>query len=229
MSFSRLIDQIGPDAFRALSRSTVAIVGLGGVGGSAAEAIARLGVGRIVLVDGDVIEPTNLNRQLVALQSTMGQKKVDVMAARIRDIHPDCDVVALDWYVRPNNLSTLFDYRIDCLIDAIDAMTDKVELLAAAYERDIMTVSVTGTGDKRDLTKLQVLPLSKTTYDPIARILRQKLRHRLDLNRLNVVVSTEPPAKASDVKHPSSNPFVPNAAGLLAAQTVFHHVLAKAA
>jgi tRNA A37 threonylcarbamoyladenosine dehydratase len=225
MSFSRLIDQIGPDAYQRLHRTTVAIVGLGGVGGSAAEAIARLGVGRVILVDGDVVEASNLNRQLVALHSTIGKKKVDVMADRIRDIHPACDVIACDWFVTKDTLPTLFAFGIDCLIDAIDSMRDKVELLAEAASRDVMTISVTGTGDKQDLSRLEVMPLAKTTYDPIARILRQKLRHRIDIDRLMVVVSTEPPAKNQDVPHPSSNPFVPNAAGLLAAQTVFHHVL----
>lgn len=228
MPFSRLIQLIGDDAFTTLSQQTVMIVGLGGVGGSACEAIVRSGIQHIILVDGDVVRKSNLNRQIIALQSTIGQSKVKVMKSRIADINPDAVVEIYPIMYNFDTKQDILNHRIDFIIDAIDTITFKIDLIKEAFARDIPIISVMGTGNKFLPQKLDVMPLSKTAYDPIARILRQKLKQELNLNYVPVVASTEPPLKVDSLKmSPSSNAFVPNTAGILAASHVINTILGK--
>lgn len=222
MPFSRLRQLIGEDAFHRLQSKTVCIVGLGGVGGSAAEAIARSGFQRIILVDQDIVEESNINRQVVALHSTIGLPKVDVMKARILDINPRCKVDTYHMFYNDETKDVLWQQQIDYLIDAIDTMTYKIDIIKECHARGIPMISVTGTGNKYHPEQLDIMPLAKTAYDPIARVLRQKLKQFMDLKDIYVVASNEPPMKVDSMTtSPSSNAFVPNTAGILAANYIF--------
>jgi tRNA A37 threonylcarbamoyladenosine dehydratase len=228
MPFSRLKQLIGESRFETLSTKTVCIVGLGGVGGSAAEAIARSGFGKILLVDQDIIEKSNINRQIVALQSTIGMPKVDVMKERILDINPDCQVDTLHMFYNETTKDKLWQQPIDFIIDAIDTITYKIDLVQEAFQRNIPIISVMGTGNKYCPEQLDIMPLSETSYDPIARVMRQKLKHRLPLQQIMVVASKEPPTKVDSMTmSPSSNAFVPNTAGILAANYIFLQAIGK--
>lgn len=228
MPFSRLKQLIGESTFETISSKTVCIVGLGGVGGSAAEAIARSGFGHIILVDQDIVEESNINRQVVALHSTIGRAKVDVMKARILDINPSCKVDTLHMFYNNETKNQLFAYSIDYMIDAIDTITFKIDLVTEAFRRKIPIISVMGTGNKYHPEQLDILPLDKTSYDPIARVMRQKLKRTVNIHKVMVVASTEPPTKVdSQTMSPSSNQFVPNTAGILAANYIFLHTIGK--
>lgn len=222
MRFKRLIQQIGEDKMNRLRHATVLIVGLGGVGGNAAEAIARSGFGRIVLVDRDVFDITNSNRQLGALDSTMNQRKVDVIARRIHDINPDCAVVSHHLFYNEETKATIWAEPIDYVIDCIDTITYKLDLVRETQARNIPAIHVMGTGNKLRPESLKILSLAATTHDPIARVMRQKLRDTHNLKRIAVVASDEPPISLDPpTSTPSSNAFVPNAAGILAASYIF--------
>lgn len=220
MSFARLQDQITPEQFTALTSSTVLIVGLGGVGGHAAEAIARSAFGTIILVDHDDVSPSNINRQIVAMHSTIGQPKIDVMKQRILDINPDCIVHTHHTFYDDDTKAEIWAHSIDYVIDCIDTITYKMDLVREAMQREIPIISVMGTGNKLQPEQLAIVPLSKTEYDPIARVMRQKLRHEVDMSRIPVVLSKEVPLK-KDVPYPTSNSFVPSTAGILAASYMF--------
>lgn len=228
MPFSRLKQLIGEPLFDVISTKTVCIVGLGGVGGSAAEAIARSGFGHVILVDQDTIEPSNMNRQLVALHSSIGKPKVEVMKERIQDINPGCQVDVLHMFYNAETKHKLWQLNIDYVIDAIDTITYKIDLVKEAYQRHIPIISVMGTGNKYHPEKLDIIPLGKTSYDPIARVMRQKLKHTLNIDKVMVVASLEPPTKVDSMTmRPSSNAFVPNTAGIMAANHIFLQAIGK--
>ena len=200
---------LGRAAMEKLAASHVCVVGLGGVGSWAAEALARSGVGELTLVDQDVCGESNINRQLAALSSTVGQEKAAVMARRVLDINPDCAVHPLvGWY--------------DYLVDAIDLVSCKVDLISQALERGIPIASALGTGNKLDPSKLEVTDLSKTYGCPLARVMRRELGRR-GVKHLRVVYSPEEPAYCAQLEAPppgrrsvpGSVPWVPPAAGLL--------------
>ncbi|QMS85884.1 tRNA threonylcarbamoyladenosine dehydratase [Candidatus Xianfuyuplasma coldseepsis] len=220
--FRRLELLIGPEKLAILQQKTVLIVGLGGVGGNAAEAIARSGFGRILLVDQDVVEPSNINRQLVARSTTLGKPKVDVMEQRIVDINPNCDVVTYHTFYDYSTKDTIWDNDIDYIIDCIDTITYKIDIIQEAHKRGIPMISVMGTGNKYQPEQLTIMRLSKTEYDPIARVIRHKLRHQLNLKDVIVIASKEVPQKPlQETSSPASNAFVPNTAGILAASYIF--------
>ena len=222
MSFSRLIQLIGNERYELIKQTTVAIVGLGGVGGHAAEAIARSAFSKLILVDPDIIEDSNLNRQLIALHSTVGERKVDVMEQRIKDINPACEVIKLPMFYKPETRDRLFEHKIDFIIDAIDMIPFKADLIASAHERHIDIISVMGTGRKQHPEQLALTTLAKTAYDPVARTLRQRLKDVLDLRQVMVISSTEPPKDLDSTDNgPCSNAFVPATAGILAANYVY--------
>lgn len=223
MRFSRLEQLIGPEKVQLLADKTVLIVGLGGVGGNAAEAIARSGFGHIILVDQDTVELSNMNRQLVALESTLGHPKVDVMKQRIGEINPNCDVQTHYLFYNNETKNDIWASTIDYVIDCIDTITYKIDILIETNKRNIPCISVMGTGNKFHPEKLDIIPLSKTEYDPIARVIRGKLRNTMDLHKVMTVASKERPDKVdSQTMSPSSNAFVPNTAGILAASYIFN-------
>ncbi len=215
--FHRTVRLIGESAVQRLSRAHVMVFGLGGVGSSAAEALVRAGVGRLTLVDCDVVDMTNLNRQIIALHSTVGQPKAEAAAARYRDINPDCALMARNDRYSAESRESFFQEPCDYILDAIDSVTDKIDLIVTARERGIPLISAMGAGNKLDPGRLQVADLAGTEICPLARVMRRELRRRGIVHQ-KVVYSTEPPRKSEDGERtPASSPWVPAAAGLLMA------------
>lgn len=214
---------MGADALLRLSRSTVALFGVGGVGSYAAEALGRSGVGRIVLIDSDCVSQSNINRQLCALDSTVGRPKVQVVAERLRDINPRVEVITHQEFLLPEN-AHLFDFSsYDFVIDAIDTVSGKIAIAEGCSSAGTPMISCMGTGNKWDPTALRVTDLAKTSTCPLARVMRRELKKRGILH-LPVIYSEEIPSVPSvpidgDTKKqcPGSLAFVPSVAGLIAA------------
>lgn len=213
--FSRMQGLFSEEEFAKLTKASVIVFGVGGVGSYVVEALARAGVGNITVVDNDVVDVSNINRQLIALNSTIGKDKVEVIKKRILDINPDCNVTAIKEYFDENSSIDLNKY--DYIIDAIDSVKSKLFLAEYAVKNDIKIISSMGTGNKLEPQKLTVSDISKTSYCPLAKKMRVELRKR-GINHLKVVYSTEE-AKCNSVP-PSSVSFVPSVAGLLIASEV---------
>ena len=223
MRFSRLIQLIGNQKLQKITDSTVLIFGIGGVGGSAIEAIARSGYGTIILVDKDTVDASNINRQIIALDSTVTKLKTEVMKQRIHDINPECNVITYPLFYNFETKDAIWENKIDYVIDCIDTITFKIDIIRECVKRDIKLISVMGTGNKFHPEKLELIPLSKTEYDPIARVIRNKLRKELNIDKIMVVASKEVPLKVNSQEFsPSSNAFVPNTAGIIAASYIFN-------
>ena len=216
----REVALLGEDAVKKLNNSFVAVFGLGGVGSYTAEALARSGIGKILLVDNDVVSKSNINRQLCALQSTVGRKKVDVVAERLLDINPDLIIERSYEFVLPENISSFDFSRFDYVIDAIDTVSAKLAIAESAKEHGVPMISSMGTGNKLDPTALTVTDITKTTVCPLARVMRRELKKR-GISHLKVVFSTEEPKRqnhdGSGKLPPASIAFVPSVAGLIAA------------
>jgi tRNA A37 threonylcarbamoyladenosine dehydratase len=240
--FSRTELAIGPEGLALMKGSTVAVLGIGGVGGIAAEALARTGVGRIILVDKDVVDITNVNRQIHALTTTVGQPKADLMRDRIKLINPECDVVALRMFYTEETFEQFFEYPLDYVVDASDTISYKIHLIKQCLERKIPIISSMGAANKMDPTKFQVVDISKTHTDPLARVIRTKLRKEGIKRGVKVVFSTETPMKpredvtkkivpanAPEIRKakqpPASNAFVPPVAGLIMVSVVVNDLL----
>ncbi|MCE5171737.1 tRNA threonylcarbamoyladenosine dehydratase [Paenibacillus profundus] len=240
--FSRTELAIGPEGLEKLKNSTVAVLGIGGVGSIAAEALARTGVGRIILIDKDVVDITNLNRQIHALTTTVGQKKAELMQERIKLINPDCDAIALNMFYTDETCEELFKYELDYVVDASDTISYKIHLIKECLRRKLPIISCMGAANKMDPTRFQVADISKTSVDPIARVVRQKLRKEGIKKGVKVVFSTEEPMKprsdvtekivpetAPDIRKakqpPASNSFVPPVAGLIMVSAVVRDLL----
>ena len=225
--FSRTRMQFGTPAMEVLAASRVAVFGIGGVGGYVVEALARSGIGAIDLIDNDVVTITNLNRQIVAFTSTLGQHKVDVAAARIRDINPQCQVHTHKIFYRVCNADELdlsvYDYVVDC----IDTVSAKKELVRRCTRQGIPFICSMGAANKFNPMAFRVCDISKTKNDPLAKVLRKQLR-REGINHFKCVCSdelpTDPiePVLENEQYVPASNAFVPAAAGLLIASQVIH-------
>ncbi|AIQ76090.1 MULTISPECIES: tRNA threonylcarbamoyladenosine dehydratase [Paenibacillus] len=230
--FSRTELAIGPEGLEIMKNSTVAVLGIGGVGGMAVEALARSGIGRLILIDKDSVDITNVNRQIHALTTTVGQKKAELMVDRVKLINPECEAIALNMFYTEETYEELFKLKPDYVIDASDTIIYKVHLIKECLSRGIPMISSMGAANKMDPTRFQVADISKTTYDPIARVIRQKLRKDGIKKGVKVVFSTEPPMKPrQDVtdkivpenapdrrkakQPPASNSFVPPVAGLI--------------
>lgn len=213
--FSRMQGLFSEEEFAKLTKASVIVFGVGGVGSYVVEALARAGVGNITVVDNDVVDVSNINRQLIALNSTIGKDKVEIIKKRILDINLDCNVTAIKEYFDENSSIDLNKY--DYIIDAIDSVKSKLFLAEYAVKNDIKIISSMGTGNKLEPQKLTVSDISKTSYCPLAKKMRVELRKR-GINHLKVVYSTEE-AKCNSVP-PSSVSFVPSVAGLLIASEV---------
>ncbi len=214
---------IGEEAVKKLENSSVLLFGVGGVGSFAAEALARAGVGHIGLCDNDTVSVSNINRQLIALDSTVGQNKAEVMAKRIKDINPETKVTVYPLFFSAEAVDKFDFENYDYIIDAIDTVTSKLILIEKAKELNIPIISSMGTGNKLDPTALTVTDIKKTSGCPLARVMRKELKVR-DIDSLKVVYSTEQPVKplfqpenAEKRAIPASISFVPSAAGLIAA------------
>ena len=215
---SRTIKLIGEEGLSLLKASSVLIVGVGGVGSYAAEAVARAGVGRITLMDGDIVQPSNLNRQLVALTSTLGRNKAEVMAERIRDINPEAEVTALARLYEEDDALDLTEY--DWIIDAIDSVNAKTALIKTAVEKDANIVSAMGAAGKFD-TQFKVADISKTSTCPLAKVMRKRLRET-GIEHLPVVYSEEKPVPRDGELGTLS--YVPGSAGLCLAGYVIRSI-----
>lgn len=227
--FSRSELLIGTDGMEKLKNSHVAVFGIGGVGSYIAEALARTGIGKLTLIDNDEVAVTNLNRQLIALHSTIGMKKVYAAKKRILDINPDIQVTALDCFYTGNEVELS---GFDFIADAIDSVTSKLNLIENAYRLGVPLISSMGTGNKLDPTKLVVTDIYKTQTCPLAKVMRYELKKR-QVKKLKVVYSTEPPcehkAPSEEVtqkrKTIGSVAFVPSVAGLIIAGEIIKDLI----
>lgn len=196
---------IGPDAIQQLTQAHVLVLGMGGVGSFAAEFIARSGVGRMTIVDGDVIDPSNRNRQLPALATNHGQSKVHIMAERLQAINPELSLNVVAEFIRPEAIDTLLDTDADYVIDAIDSLTPKLTCIKAAYHKGLRIVSSMGAGGKLDPTQLQVVDISKTYNCPFAQQIRKQLKDAGIRKGIKVVFSPELPDKKSIMRTDGTN------------------------
>ena len=217
--FSRFEKIVGSDNLDLLQNKSVLILGIGGVGGYVAEALARSNVGTLILVDFDIVDETNINRQIIALKSTIGKKKVDVLEKRIKDINENCNVIKIDKFIDDKNLVDLFEYDIDYFVDACDTMTTKKKVIDECLKRKINFITSMGTGNKLDPSKLVITDIRKTVNDPLARILRKYIKDNKINSKITVLSSTELPIKTGD-RTPGSTSFVPSSAGLLIASYI---------
>ncbi|MBQ3337483.1 MAG: tRNA threonylcarbamoyladenosine dehydratase [Selenomonadaceae bacterium] len=218
MRFQRLKLLIGEENFSRLSLSTVAIFGVGGVGSFAVEALARSGVGHLVLIDKDNVDETNINRQIHALSSTVGRSKVEVMRERILDINPSAQVDAIQKFFLPDeNVADFFICKYDYVVDAIDTLTAKIFLVEECACRGVKIISSMGAGNKFDATRFKVADIFQTSVDPVAKIMRKKLKER-GIKNLKVVWSDETPRPVKNFI--GSTAFVPSVAGLILAGEV---------
>lgn len=221
--FSRLELLIGQKAMSRLTRKRVAVFGIGGVGGHVAEALARSGVGALDLIDKDTVDVTNLNRQIVALHSTIGKSKVDVMKERILDINPECQVHAYQCFYLPETKDDFDFFQYDYVVDAVDTVTAKIQLVMEAKRCKTPIISSMGAGNKMNPAAFEVADLYQTSVCPLARVMRRELKKR-GISKLKVVYSREeaihPDFPEGEEVVPGSNAFVPSVAGLILASEV---------
>lgn len=229
--FSRSEMLIGEDSIDKLSKSHVAVFGLGGVGSYTAEALARAGVGELTVVDNDTVSVTNINRQLYALTSTVGMKKTQVAAERIKQINPECRVHIIDGFYLEENASDFFLGEYDYVADAVDTVQAKLSLAVECRERGIPLIACMGTGNKLDPTEFRVSDISKTSMCPLCRVMRRELKVR-GINSLKVVWSPEKPIKPNDTAEessrralPGSISFVPPVAGMIMAGEIIKDLI----
>ncbi|MDQ0219309.1 tRNA threonylcarbamoyladenosine dehydratase [Peribacillus cavernae] len=239
--FSRNELAIGKEGLELVKNTSVAILGIGGVGTFAVEALARSGVGRLILVDKDDVDITNVNRQLHALLSTVGMFKADLMKERIKDINPECEVISLKMFYTEETYEEFFSYGLDYVIDASDTIVYKIHLMKECLKRNIPLISSMGAANKMDPTRFRIADISKTHTDPIAKVIRKKLSKEGIKGGVPVIFSDESPIVIrEDVRKevgndaakirkaqmpPSSNAFVPSAAGLIAASWVVREIV----
>ena len=227
--FSRAELLLGEEALHKLRSARVALFGIGGLGSFAAEALARGGVGHITLVDGDTVSITNINRQLIALHSTVGKEKTAVMAERIADISPETEVETYPVVYGAENRDLLDFSTYDYVIDAIDTVTSKLILIEEAKKAGVPVISCMGTGNKFHPERFEVTDISKTSVCPLAKVMRKELKVR-GIKNVKVVYSKEEPQKPAESPEtgkrqiPGSLSFVPPVAGLLLAGEVIRHI-----
>lgn len=221
--FQRTELLIGKEAVLKLASCSVAVFGVGGVGGYCAEALARAGVGRLDLIDYDTVSVTNLNRQIIALHSTIGKYKVDVAKQRFEDINPDINVNAIKKFYSPENENEFDLSEYDYIVDAIDTVTGKIALIVNAKKAGVPIISSMGAGNKLHPEMFEISDIYKTSVCPLARVMRRELKKR-DIKNLKVVYSKEEPA-VSPGEYPSSISFTPSAAGLIIAGEVIRELI----
>lgn len=234
--YSRTELLIGKDSLNKIKKFKIAIFGLGGVGSYVAEALARVGIGHFILIDNDIVSKSNINRQLIALNSTVGKLKVDIEKDRILDINPNAIVETYPIFFLKNE-NNIIDNSIDYVIDAIDTVTGKLEIIQSSKDLNINIISCMGTGNKLDPSKLEITDIYKTTMCPLAKIMRKELKNR-GIQKLKVLYSKEKPIELNktyeeqllkDNKNkrqiPGSISFVPSVAGLIIASEVIKDLI----
>lgn len=238
--FTRMEPLIGEKGLACLYKAKVAVFGIGGVGSYAVEALARSGVGTLTLVDNDTVAVTNVNRQLIALHSTLGKPKTQVAKERILDINPNAIVHTYETFVNADNIQ-IFDFSaFDYIVDAVDTVTTKLLLIEKAKESGVPVISCMGTGNKLDPFKFQITDISKTSVCPLAKVMRTELKKR-KIKKVKVLFSTEQPVKEKKNPQeekretkgtagrpvPGSVSFVPSVAGLMIAGEVIKDLLSQ--
>ena len=231
--FSRTELLIGKEGLARLKDATVMVLGVGGVGSHCIEALARSGVGTLILVDNDKVSMTNINRQSIAYQSTVGEYKTKLMKERIHDICYTTNVITYEKFILPENLSEIFDRKVDYIVDAIDTVTAKLALVEYANANEIPIISCMGTGNKLHPEMFKITDIAKTSVCPLCKVMRKELKNR-GIKHLKVLYSEEKPIDTSDkvtgedlgVKRslPGSIAFVPPVAGLLIAGEVIRDI-----
>lgn len=225
---------LGEEGLNRLQNATVMVLGVGGVGGYCIEALARSGVGHLILVDNDTVSHSNINRQIIALQSTVGQLKTKVMQNRIADIYPDTKVTTYETFVLKENLEEIFVIRPDYIVDAIDTVSAKLAVAEYAQEKEIPLISCMGTGNKLDPKQFEIADISKTSVCPLCKVMRKECKER-GIKKLKVLYSKEMPKKVEPLAGetipegkrsiPGSIAFVPPVAGLYLASEVVADLL----
>lgn len=223
--FQRTKELIGDAAVQKLLNSRVIVFGVGGVGSYVCEALARAGVGFIEIVDKDTVDVTNINRQLIALHSTLGRNKVDVAAERMKDINPNIKVIAKKCFYLPETADEFKFDEYDYVVDAVDNVTAKIDIICRSRQSGVKVISSMGTGNKLDPSLFKVTDIEKTKVCPLAKVVRKELR-RLGIKGVKVVYSEEEPASTSG-RTPASISFVPSSAGLLIAAEVIKDLIKK--
>lgn len=226
MEFNRLEKMLGKEKVEILKEKRVLVLGVGGVGGYVVEALARSGIGSLVLVDYDTVDITNINRQIIALHSTIGRKKIDVLSERVLDINPNCEVITYDLFYQEDTKDKISFEKIDYVVDACDTINSKKLIILECLKRSIPFISSMGTGNKLDPSKLYITDIRKTNIDPLARILRKWVKDEKIKGKIKVLCSDELPIKISD-RTPGSSAFVPSSAGLLIASEVVLDLISK--
>lgn len=220
--FERTISLIGNDNLELIKSKTVLVVGLGGVGGYVAETLIRSGIENIILVDYDTISLSNLNRQIISTRENIGNKKTLEFKKRINSINPKCNVTILDMFLESSNINILDNYKIDYIADACDAVKTKELLIDYSIKNNIKLISSMGTGNKFDPSKLTITDIRKTSYDPLAKIIRKYVISNHIKEKIMVVSSVEPPIKSNKV---SSIAFVPASSGILISNYIINDIL----
>lgn len=224
MSSERTRLLLGEENMERLKNATVLVVGTGGVGGMAVESLARSGIGRLILIDRDVVEPSNTNRQLAALESTVGQVKVDVLKKRILDINPETEVLTFHEFYDRNMNSRLDELDIDYILDCIDSLHAKQDLIEYCLDRRIPFLSSMGMARRKDPARIRIMELEKTTYDPLAKRLRVWRRKQHLKGKVMVCCSQEAPGPAEAGSPLPSMMFVPATAGLIMGAECVRHL-----
>lgn len=230
MQFSRTALLIGKEGVEKLKNSRVAVFGVGGVGGYVVEALARSGVGALELIDKDTVSESNINRQIIALHSTVGRLKTEVMAERVKDINPDCEVSVRNLFYLPETAEAFDFSSYDYVVDAIDTVSGKLALVEQAKKANVPVISSMGAGNKLDATAFEVADITKTSVCPLARVMRRELKKR-GIEHLKVVYSKEEPLASPLIDEesgkaiPASIAFVPSVVGLIIAGEVIKDLI----
>ena len=216
------LDWLLKDNLKLLTNKTILILGLGGVGGYSVEALARCGVKKLIIVDNDVIDKTNINRQIIALHSTIGFMKTELFEKRIYDINPSCEVVKINEFITKNNLDILFNYKIDYLIDACDTVETKKEVIKHCLKNKIKFISSMGMAKRVSASKIKISTLDKTQNDPLAKKMRVLFKKEKINSKIPVVYSDELPLKSDKL---GSIITVSATAGIMCADYVINDML----
>lgn len=227
--FTREIPIIGLDGLKKLKDARVCLFGLGGVGGYVAETLVRAGIGHLSIVDYDTISLTNLNRQIIALHSTIGQKKTEALKSRLLDINPDLDVITYDIFVNPETIEKI-PFSFDYVVDAVDNITAKLAIISKAKASNSKVIAAMGTGNKIDPTKFKICDINQTKVCPLAKVMRYELKKR-GITDVPVLYSEEEPIKSNLTNEdgkviPASISFTPSIAGILIARKVILDIIA---
>ena len=217
---------VGEDNFSKISDLNILVIGLGGVGGYVVESLVRSSIKSITIVDGDVVDITNLNRQLIATTKTIGLKKVEATSTRIKEVNPSIKVYEHDLVVTKDNIDYIFDKDYHYVIDCIDDISAKIEIIKKCAKDKLNLIIATGTGKKIDASKLFITTLDKTTHDPLAKVLRNRLKKEGLSTKITCTSSTEQPKEIKGTMIPS-NSYVPATAGLLITSYIINDIIAK--